>query len=100
MTVRTRGERRNALLPYVQAVPRAECLTLASAGWLLGIPESYVLTRLLVRLVREVAAVEIPVVFPLSNIQLALAGAVVLALVITLLPVRRAVRRRPGSRST
>jgi putative ABC transport system permease protein len=80
----------------VRRIFTAEGLTLALAGWLLGIPVGYVLTRLLVRLVREVAEVEIPVVFPLSNIPLALVGTVVLALVITLLPVRRATRLRPG----
>jgi putative ABC transport system permease protein len=80
----------------VRRIFTVEGLTLAIAGWLLGIPVGYVLTRLLVRLVREVAEVEIPVVFPLANIPLALVGAVVLALVITLLPVRRAVRFRPG----
>jgi putative ABC transport system permease protein len=80
----------------VRRIFTAEGLTLALAGWLLGIPVGYVLTRLLVRLVREVAEVEIPVVFPLANVPLALVGTVVLALVITLLPVRRAVRFRPG----
>jgi putative ABC transport system permease protein len=80
----------------VRRIFTAEGLTLALAGWLLGIPVGYVLTRLLVRLVREVAEGEIPVVYPLSNIPLALVGTVVLALVITLLPVRRATRLRPG----
>jgi ABC-type lipoprotein release transport system permease subunit len=38
----------------------------------------------------------VPFTFPLGNVALALVGTVLLALVITLLPIRRAVRYRPG----
>ena len=38
----------------------------------------------------------VPVVFPPWNIALALAGTVVLALLVMVLPVRRAVRFPPG----
>jgi putative ABC transport system permease protein len=40
--------------------------------------------------------VQVPVTFPAWNIALAFAGTVALALVITLLPIRRAVRYKPG----
>ena len=74
-----------------------EGLTLAFAGWLLGIPLGFVLNRSLVWLIWEVVEVRIPFVFPPWNIALALAGTLLLALLVTLLPIRRAVRFRPGN---
>jgi putative ABC transport system permease protein len=80
----------------VRRIFSTEGVALALAGWLLGIPLGYALMRLIVRLLWEIADVRIPVVFPPWNIVLALAGTVVLALLIVLLPIRRAVRFRPG----
>jgi putative ABC transport system permease protein len=80
----------------VRRIFAAEGVALALAGWLAGIPIGYALDRFLVWLVKEVVNVEIPVVFPPWNVALALAGTVALALLITLLPIRRAVRFRPG----
>jgi ABC-type antimicrobial peptide transport system permease subunit len=50
----------------------------------------------IVWLVREIADAEIPAVFPPWNIVLALVGTVAIALLVLLLPIRRAVRLRPG----
>jgi putative ABC transport system permease protein len=69
---------------------------LALAGWLLGIPLGYLLDRALVWLVKDVANVDLPVLFPVGNIALALVGTLALALAVTLLPIRRAARLRPG----
>jgi ABC-type lipoprotein release transport system permease subunit len=80
----------------VRRIFTTEGVVLAVAGWLLGIPLGYALDRLLVWLVWEVVAVRIPVAFPPWNIAFALAGTVVLAVLVLLLPVRRAVRFRPG----
>jgi putative ABC transport system permease protein len=80
----------------VRRIFTTEGLTLAVAGWLIGIPLGYALHRALLRLVREVIGVELPVSFPLANVPLALVGTVVLALAVLALPVRRAVRFRPG----
>ena len=80
----------------VRRIFAAEGLALALAGWLLGIPLGYALDRLLVWLVKEVVNVELPVVFPPWNVALALVGTVALALLIILIPIRRAVRFRPG----
>ena len=44
----------------------------------------------------DVVKIEVPFMFPLGNVALALVGTVVLALLVTLLPIRRAVRFRPG----
>jgi putative ABC transport system permease protein len=80
----------------VRRIFATEGLVLALAGGLLGIPLGYLLNRLLVWLVWEIADVRIPVVYPLANIPVALLGTTVIALLVLLLPVRRAVRARPG----
>jgi lipoprotein-releasing system permease protein len=80
----------------VRRIFATEGVALALAGWLLGIPLGYALDRFLVWLVWEVVEVRIEFVFPLWNVVLALVGTVALALLIMLLPIRRAVRFRPG----
>jgi ABC-type lipoprotein release transport system permease subunit len=80
----------------VRRIFTTEGLALAIVGWLAGIPLGLALTRLLVRLVWEVVDVRLPVVYPMGNIVIALAGTLVLALLVLFLPVRRAVRLRPG----
>ena len=80
----------------IRRIFTTEGVALAVVGWLLGIPLGYLLDRLLVRLVWEVIDVRVPVVFPPGNILIALIGTVALALLVLLLPVRRAARLRPG----
>ena len=80
----------------VRRIFTTEGIVLAMLGWLVGIPLGYLLTRLLVWLVWQVIGVRIPVVFPAGNVMVALAGTIVLALLVLYLPVRRAVRLRPG----
>ena len=63
---------------------------LAVLGWVVGIPLGYLIERAFVWLVRELLEVEVVVVYPLSHV------AVALALVVIRLPLRRAVRFRPG----
>ncbi len=45
---------------------------------------------------KTVVKVDITLAFPPWNLALALAGTIVLALLITLVPIRRAVHLRPG----
>jgi putative ABC transport system permease protein len=80
----------------VRRIFATEGVTLALAGWLLGLPLGYALTRLIVRLIWEIAGVRLPLVFPFWNIWIALAGTLALALIVLLLPLRRVVRFRPG----
>ncbi len=80
----------------VRRIFTTEGMTIALVGWLLGIPLGYALNRLLVWMTWEVVDVRVPVVFPPWNLALALGGTVALSLLITLLPIRRAVRFRPG----
>ena len=80
----------------IRRIFAAETLTLAVAGWLIGIPLGYLLDRFLVWLVKTVVNINITLAFPPWNLALALAGAIVLALLITLVPIRRAAHLRPG----
>ena len=80
----------------IRRIFATETLTLAAAGWLIGIPLGYLLDRFLVWLVKTVVKVDITLAFPPWNLALALAGTILLALLITLVPIRRAAHLRPG----
>ena len=73
-----------------------EGVALAVIGWLVGIPLGYALDNLLVWLVRDVIHLHVPLAFPVANVLLALAGTIVLAVVVILIPLRRATHMRPG----
>jgi hypothetical protein len=73
-----------------------ETLTLAAAGWLIGVPLGYLLDRFLVWLLNTVLNLDITPAFPPWNLALTLAGTILLAVLITLVPIRRATRRRHG----
>jgi putative ABC transport system permease protein len=81
----------------IRRIFASETLALAVAGWLIGIPVGYLLDRFLVWMVKMVADVNLTLAFPPWNLALALAGTILLALLITLVPIRRAVRLRPGA---
>jgi len=80
----------------IRRIFAAETLTLAAAGWLIGVPLGYLLDRFLVWLVKTVVKVDITLAFPAWNLVLALVGTILLALLITLVPIRRATHLRPG----
>jgi putative ABC transport system permease protein len=80
----------------VRRIFAAESVAIACAGGLLGLPVGYALERFLVWLVKRELNVEIAFTFPLQNVALALLGTVLISLLITLLPIRRATRCRPG----
>jgi putative ABC transport system permease protein len=73
-----------------------ETIALASIGWLIAIPIGYLLDRFLVWMVKTVVNVDIPFAFPPKFVVLALIGTILLALLITLAPIKRAVHYRPG----
>jgi putative ABC transport system permease protein len=80
----------------IRRIFAAEGLLLALVGWLAGIPLGYALTRFFGWLIGRIFGFELPFLFPLGNVALALVGTVVLALLLMRLPLRRAVRFRPG----
>ncbi len=80
----------------VRHIFAAEALALAMLGWLIGVPIGYGLDRLLIWLVKDSLHIEITLQFPPWNVPLALGGTLLLALGLVLVPLRRAVRLRPG----
>lgn len=80
----------------VRRIFTAEAVTLAVSGWLLGIPIGYLLARSVIWLLGDVLDLDIPFVFPAAGLPLTLVGAVALSVLVTLVPLRRAVRLRPG----
>ncbi len=80
----------------VRRIFATEGVALAVFGWALGVPVGYLLNVGLVWLLQEVVNVDVPVTFPPWNLVIALFGTVALALVVLALPLRRAVRLRPG----
>jgi putative ABC transport system permease protein len=81
---------------HVRRVFATEGLVLALAGWLLGIPFGYAIDRLFGWLVGRIFSFDMPVAFPPLHVLLALGGTIVLAWLLMRLPLRRAVRFRPG----
>jgi len=80
----------------IRRIFAAETLTLATAGWLIGVPLGYLLDRFLVWFVKQALNLNLTLAFPPWNLAVTLAGTIVLALLITLVPIRRAARLRPG----
>jgi putative ABC transport system permease protein len=81
----------------IRRIFATETLALAAAGWLIGIPLGYLLDRFLVWLLNTVLNLNIALAFPPWNLALTLAGTILLAILITLVPIERAARLRPGA---
>ena len=81
----------------IRRIFATETLALAAAGWLLGVPLGYLLDRFLVWLLNTVLSLSLAPAFPPWNLALTLAGTILLALAITLVPIRRATHLRPGT---
>jgi len=80
----------------IRRIFATEGLTVALAGWLIGIPLGFGLAHAVVALVQNVFNEHLLFAFPLLNIPIALIGTVILALLVMQIPLRRAVRFKPG----
>ena len=80
----------------IRRIFATETIVLATLGWLIGVPVGVLLNMFLVWMTKTIIHVEVPFTYPAWNIVLALAGTILLALLITLIPIRRAVRFKPG----
>jgi putative ABC transport system permease protein len=80
----------------VRRIFATEGLTIALAGWLIGIPLGFGLAHAVIALVQSVFNEHLLFTFPALNIPLALIGTLVLALLVMQIPLRRAVRFKPG----
>ena len=81
----------------IRRIFATETLTLAAAGWLIGIPLGYLLDWFLVWMTKKIFNLNITLAFPPWNLAVTLAGTILLALLITLVPIRRATHLRPGA---
>ena len=80
----------------VRRIFATEGLTVAVAGWLVGIPLGFGLAHAVVTLAENVVNEHLLFTFPALNIPIALFGTLVLALLVMQIPLRRAVRFKPG----
>jgi ABC-type lipoprotein release transport system permease subunit len=80
----------------VRRIFATEGLVVAVCGWLVGVPLGYGLGRAVGWAAGEAVGLEIAWVFPASYVALALVGTVILATVVMLAPLRRAVAFKPG----
>lgn len=80
----------------VRQIFATEGLTVALAGWLIGIPLGFGLAHAVVTLAENVFNEHLLFTFPVLNIPIALIGTLLLALLVIQIPLRRAVRFKPG----
>jgi putative ABC transport system permease protein len=80
----------------VRRIFATEGMTVALAGWLIGIPLGFGLAHAVLALVQNVFNEHLLFTFPPLNIPLALIGTLILALLVMQIPLRRAVRFKPG----
>jgi len=80
----------------VRRIFATEGLTVALAGWLIGIPLGFGLAHGVVTLAENVFNEHVLFTFPAINIPIALIGTLILALLVMQIPLRRAVRFKPG----
>jgi putative ABC transport system permease protein len=80
----------------VRRIFATEGIVFAVAGWVLGMPLGYALARAIGWAAGEAVGLDIALVFPLAYVGIALLGTVILALVVMLAPLHRAVRFKPG----
>ncbi|HET9740395.1 MAG TPA: FtsX-like permease family protein [Solirubrobacteraceae bacterium] len=73
-----------------------EGLVIAVAGWLIGLAVGYALAHGMLALTESAAKLDLTFTFPVANVAITLVGTVVLAVLVLLAPVRRAVRFKPG----
>jgi putative ABC transport system permease protein len=80
----------------IRRIFATEGLVIALLGWLIGLAAGYALAYGIIELTASTANLELTFVFPAVNVVITLVGTVLLAILVLLAPVRRAVRFKPG----
>ena len=80
----------------VRRIFGVEGIVVALIGWLAGAAVGYLMARGMIALTASMFGLDLPFVFPAVNLAITFVGTVVLALLVLLAPVRRAVRFKPG----
>jgi putative ABC transport system permease protein len=90
--LRSIGARRRHLARML----RAEGMAIAALGWLAGVPIGYGIARLLIWMIGRAFDATFPVVFPLWSLLPVLALTLLVAVLVTRLPLRRLGRMSTG----
>ena len=80
----------------LRAMFRAEGLTIAFIGWLLGIPTGYAVGRLIIWVLENEFQAAFEYRFPLWPVAVSLLVTLVATLLVLRLPLRRVLRLQPG----
>ena len=80
----------------IRRIFATEGLVIALLGWLIGLAAGYALAYGIIELTSSTANLDLTFVFPAVNVVITLVGTVLLAVLVLLAPVRRAVRFKPG----
>jgi len=80
----------------VRRIFATEGMTIALAGWLIGVPLGLGLAHALTTLTENAINVHLWFAFPIINLAIVLLATVILALLVMQIPLRRAVRFKPG----
>ena len=80
----------------IRRIFTVEGVTVALIGWLIGVPLGFGMAHGLISLTSSVVKTDMPFVFPAGNIAITLIGTIVLALLVLIAPLRRAVHLKPG----
>jgi ABC-type antimicrobial peptide transport system permease subunit len=81
----------------VRRIFRAEGVAVAIIGWLIGIPLGWAMAHGLISATASITSTDLSFVFPTANIAITLVGTILLALIVLVAPLRRAVHLRPGN---
>ncbi|HSD77796.1 MAG TPA: FtsX-like permease family protein, partial [Solirubrobacteraceae bacterium] len=80
----------------IRRIFATEGMVVALIGWVLGLPAGYLLARALIAVTNSLVDIDMHFAFPPINLAITLVGTIVLAILVLLAPVRRAVRFKPG----
>ena len=80
----------------IRRIFATEGIVIAVTGWVIGVAVGYALAHGIIALTSSTAHLEFAFVFPIANVAITLVGTVLLAVLVLLAPVRRAVRFKPG----
>jgi putative ABC transport system permease protein len=81
---------------HIRRMLRMEAIVISVLGWAVAIPLGYLVGSVLIELLSRTFEVDFALHYPAWPLPFALVAAVVAAALVVVLPVRRAVRLRPG----
>jgi len=80
----------------IRRIFESEGLAISLLGWLAGVPLGYLTFRIFLEAVSNIMNLDLVATFPLRNLALSLIGTIILAMLVMILPIRRAIRFHPG----